>query len=78
MDNSKQVDQVLVFDIWGEYAHFRKYYTTTSPLSYSLPTRTALTGLIGAITGFKKDEYLKHFTKDQAFIAVRLLKPIKK
>ncbi|GAH69103.1 unnamed protein product, partial [marine sediment metagenome] len=47
-------------------------------LSYSIPPRTVLTGLIGAITGFKKEEYLKHFTKNQAFIATRLLKPIKK
>ena len=70
--------KVLVFDIWGEYAHFRKYYTTTSPLSYSIPPRTAITGLIGAIIGLGKNEYLKHFTKSQAFIAVRLLEPIKK
>jgi CRISPR-associated protein Cas5h len=67
-----------VFDIWGEYAHFRKYYTTTSPLSYSIPPRTAVTGFIGAILGLGKEEYLKHFTKKQAFITVGLLNPVKK
>lgn len=72
------MDKVLVFDIWGEYAHFRKYYTTTSPLSYSIPPRTAVTGFIGAILGLGKEEYLKHFTKKQAFIAVGLLCPVKK
>lgn len=72
------MDKVLVFDIWGEYAHFRKYYTTTSPLSYSIPPRTAVTGFIGAILGLGKEKYLKHFTKKQAFIAVRLLNPVKK
>lgn len=72
------MDKVLVFNIWGEYAHFRKYYTTTSPLSYSIPPRTAVTGFIGAILGLGKEKYLKHFTKKQAFIAVRLLNPIKK
>ena len=72
------MDKVLVFDIWGEYAHFRKYYTTTSPLSYSIPPRTAVTGFIGAILGLGKEKYLKHFTKKQAFIAVRLLNPVKR
>lgn len=72
------MDKVLVFDIWGEYAHFRKYYTTTSPLSYSIPPRTAVTGFIGEILGLGKEEYLKHFTKKQAFITVGLLNPVKK
>lgn len=72
------MDKVLVFDIWGEYAHFRKYYTTTSPLSYSIPPRTVVTGFIGAILGLGKEEYLKHFTKKQAFITVGLLNPVKK
>ncbi len=70
--------KVLVFDVWGEYAHFRKYYTTTSPLTFSIPPRTAVCGLIGAIAGLDKSEYLKHFTKDQADIAVKILSPIKK
>lgn len=70
--------KVLVFDVWGEYAHFRKYYTTTSPLTFSIPPRTALCGLIAAIAGLDKSEYLKHFTKDQADIAVKILSPIKK
>ena len=72
------MDKILVFDVWGEYAHFRKYYTTTSPLSFSIPPRTAISGLMGAIIGLSKDEYLKYFSKEQAQIAVRILNPIKK
>lgn len=70
--------KVLVFDVWGQYAHFRKYYTTTSPLTFSVPPRTAICGLVAAIAGLDKDEYLKHFTKDKADIAVRIVTPIKK
>ena len=44
--NSKEL---LIFDIRGEYGHFRKYNTTTSPLTYSIPTRTAIAGILGAI-----------------------------
>jgi len=71
-------DKVLVFDVWGDYAHFRKYYTTSSPLSFSIPPRTALIGLISAIVGLEKEEYLYHMTKDKARIAVRLLNSVKK
>jgi len=70
--------EVLAFDIWGQYGHFKKIYTTTSPLTYSIPPRTAITGLIGAILGLDKTEYLNHFSKKDADIAVQVLNPIKK
>jgi len=74
------MDKMLVFDVWGDYAHFRRYYTTTSPLSFPIPPRTALCGLIGAIIGLEKEEndYLKYFPTESAHIALRLLNPIKK
>jgi CRISPR-associated protein Cas5h len=70
--------KMLVFDIWGEFGHFRKHYTTTSPLTYSVPPRTAIAGMIGAIVGLRKDEYLKYFSKKDANIAVKIGCPIKK
>lgn len=70
--------KVLVFDVWGEFGHFRKHYTTTSPLTYSIPPRTAIAGMIGAIEGFGKDEYLQYFSKENANIAVKIGRPIKK
>ncbi len=74
------IDKVLVFDVWGDYGHFRRFYTTTSPLTFPIPTRTALCGLIGAIIGLPKDnnEYLEFFAREQAFIGLRLLAPVKK
>jgi len=72
------MDSVLVFDVWGEYGHFRKYYTTTSPLTFAIPPRTALTGLIAGIIGLKKEEYLKYFSKQNARIAVKIISPTKK
>lgn len=72
------MDKVIVFDIWGDYAHFRKIYTTTSPLTYSFPPRTALTGLIAAILGIDKNKYISYFTKDKSFIALKIVSPIKK
>lgn len=72
------MEKVLVFDVWGEYAHFRKYFTTTSPLTFSLPPRTALCGLMGAILGYSKETYLMHFPRKDAGFSVGLLNPVKK
>lgn len=74
------MDKVLVFDVWGDYAHFRRFYTTTSPLSFPIPPRTALCGLIGAIIGLEKEgnDYLNYFSTESAHIALKLLNPIKK
>lgn len=78
--NQQNINKVLVFDIWGDYGHFRRFYTTTSPLTFLIPPRTALCGLIGAIIGLEKEnnEYLQYFTRDKAFIGLRLLSPVKK
>jgi CRISPR-associated protein Cas5h len=71
-------ERVIVFDIWGDYAHFRKNYSTTSPLTYSFPPRTVLSGLIGAISGLDKTEYFRHFFRNCSDIGCRIQKPIKK
>jgi len=71
-------ESVIVFDVWGDYAHFRKNYSTSSPLTYSFPPRTAIAGLIGAIAGLDKTEYFRHFSKGDAKIGCKILAPIKK
>lgn len=70
--------QVLVFDVWGDYAHFKKRYTTTSPLTHSIPPRTTIAGLISAIAGIQKNKYQEYFTKDKSQIALQVLNPVKK
>lgn len=72
------MDKFLVFDVWGDYAHFKKYYTTSSPLTFSIPPRTAIIGLISAIIGKGKEEYLSVMAKNKSKIAIRIIKPIKK
>lgn len=72
------MDKVLAFDLWGDYAHFRKHYTTTSPLTFSLPPRTTLCGLLAAIIGLDKTEYLCHFSDKEASVGVQLLSEVKK
>jgi CRISPR-associated protein Cas5h len=67
--------EVLVFEVFGSLGHFRKFYTTSSALTYPFPPPTVLRGLVGAIIGLEREEYLTH-TKDLKF-AVQILSPIK-
>lgn len=84
--NSKDL---LIFDVRGEYGHFRKYNTTTSPLTYSIPTRTSIAGMLGAILGMEREIHdgiypkgvepvQEFFSKERSDIAVQIMRPIKK
>jgi len=70
--------KVLVFDVWGDYGHFRKFYTTSSPLTFSFPPPSTIAGILGAIYGSGKDEYLKVFLCDKCKIALKIMNPVKK
>ncbi len=74
----KEQKRVLVFDVWGDLGHFKKPYTTTSPLSFAFPPRPTITGIISAMIGMGKDQYADLFLKKDADIGIRLLKPVKK
>lgn len=64
---------LLVFDISGKFAHFRKYYTNSSSLTYLVPPRTSIYGLIAGILGLERDSYYEKFNPEEAFIGVKLL-----
>jgi CRISPR-associated protein Cas5h len=70
---------ILSFDIWGSYAHYKKIYATTSALTYAIPPKTSLYGYIGAILGLEKtgNEYLKTFADKQCKLGIRVLRPIR-
>jgi len=81
--------EILIFDISSEYGHFRKYNTTTSPLTYSIPTRTAIGGVLGAILGMEREisdgvypdgaiPVQEFFSKQNSDIAVQIVNPVKK
>jgi len=70
--------KVLIFDLWGDYGHFRKFYTTSSPLTFSFPPPPTIAGILGAIYGAGKDDYLKVFSPARCKIGLKILKPVKK
>jgi len=70
--------KVLVFDIWADFGHFRKFYTTSSPLTFSVPPPSTIAGILGAIYGTGKKEYLKLFAPDKCRLGIRIVNPVKK
>jgi CRISPR-associated protein Cas5h len=74
----KDLNRLLIFDLKGNIAHFRKFYTSSSSLSYSFPPRTTLTGIIGAILGRERDSYYEEFSADNCRIALSIRGPIRK
>ena len=79
----------LIFDISGEYGHFRKFNTTTSPLTYGIPTPTAIMGVMGAILGVEREDskgrikkgqesLRKFFSANRTAIAIQVLNPVKR
>jgi len=70
--------KVLAFDIYGDFGHFKKFYTTSSPLTFSFPPPPTVRGMLGAIVGADKTEYLDIFSHKSCRIAIRILSPVKK
>ncbi|RKX93607.1 MAG: type I-B CRISPR-associated protein Cas5 [Spirochaetes bacterium] len=79
-------DRVLIFDLKGPMAHFRKYYTNSSSLSYLFPPRTVIIGLIAGLLGFPSerhtndynDSYYEKFNKARCFTTVSLRTKIRR
>src|SRR5215218_7998053 len=57
MDSSSAVDArpAVVFEYAGRFGHFLRAEASVSALSYPVPPRTALLGMIGAVLGLEKD-----------------------
>lgn len=68
--------RVLVFDISGPVGHFRKPYSPMSPVTYPVPPPTAVFGMVGAICGYGKHEYLDRINAAQVAVGIRLLRPV--
>jgi len=78
-------DKVLIFDIKGQIAHFRKYYTNSSSLTYTFPPRTVIIGLIAGILGLPNEHsendgniYYEIFNDKNCKITVSLRRNVRK
>ena len=71
-------ETVLMFDISSDFAQFRKYFTNMSPLTFAIPPRTVIGGILGAIIGIDKLENPEMFSRAISFIALKVLNPVRK
>lgn len=70
--------EVISFDISGKIAHFRKYYANNTALSFSIPPRTTIMGMLAAICGLPKDSYYELFSSRNIDIGIALHTKTKK
>ncbi|NLL21824.1 MAG: CRISPR-associated protein Cas5 [Firmicutes bacterium] len=70
--------KILSFYLKGKMAHFRRYYSNSSALTYSIPPRTTITGIIAGLLGWERDTYYELFSLQNCCIAVAPITPIKK
>lgn len=70
--------KILTFDIWGKFAHFRKFYTNSSSLTYGIPPRTTVAGIVAAVLGLERDSYYDIFSSDKLHVAVRKITATRK
>jgi CRISPR-associated protein Cas5h len=72
------MQDIVVFDLVGPMAHFRKFYTNSSSLSYAFPPRTALMGIVAAILGWERDSYYDLLSPVKARLAAAIKAPVRK
>jgi CRISPR-associated protein Cas5h len=68
----------LCFRIAGKFAHFRKFYTNSSSLTYFFPPRTTVTGMIASILGRARDSYYEELSGENCRVALTVEKPVRK
>lgn len=67
---SNDILKLLSFRVYGKYAHFRKFYTNASSLSYFVPPRTVIIGMLASILKFERDSYYDVFNYKDFKISV--------
>ena len=66
-------DTFYGIEVEADYGHFRKSFTTSSPLTHGVPPRTTVAGFLGAILGLPRGgdkNYHNVFSKNNSGIAV--------
>ncbi len=70
--------KLIQFELFGDFGHFKKFYTTSSPLTFSFPPPPTIRGILGAILGLDKTEYLDVLSPNQCKVGVSIDAPIKR
>lgn len=69
---------LIVFDIFSDFAHFKRPYTTTSPITFPIPSKPTLYGMVAAIIGIDKNHYLEKFYNCGVRVGIKIKNPVHK
>lgn len=70
-----KINKILVFNIKGKSAHFKKFYSNKSSLTYRIPPRTVLMGMVASILGYSRDSYYQDLAPDKAKFGIKVINP---
>lgn len=70
--------EVISFDISGKFAHFRRFYSNSTALSFTIPPRTTLMGIVAAFMGSDKEMYYEDLSSDNILLGVSVKTRLKK
>ncbi len=70
--------EILSFDLVGKFAHFRKYFSNSTALSFTIPPRTTLIGILAGILGREKDSYYEEFASNKIRLTLAVKSSLKK
>lgn len=70
--------KIITFDLCAKTAHFRKYYSNSTALSYIIPPITTIKGIIAGLLGYERDSYYEVFSNENTKISIGVSSRIKK
>jgi len=66
------LEKLISFKISGKFAHFKKFYTNSSSLSYLIPPRTVIIGMLASFLKMDYNSYYDIFNENFCKISVRI------
>jgi CRISPR-associated protein Cas5h len=68
-----EIDKLLIFEIGGKFAQFKKFYTNSSSLTYPIPPRTVLMGMVASILEENRDEYYNWLSPSNSKFGIKII-----
>lgn len=73
-----KVERLVVFELSGKFACFKKFYTNSSSFTSFVPSRTNLIGIVASILELPRDSYYDELNSKNCKIGVEILSDLKK
>lgn len=72
------INKLLVFDLVGKFACWKKFYTNSSSFTSFIPSRTNLIGIIASILELPRDSYYTELNSENCKLSIAIKSELKK